>query len=107
MKRREKIELLEQEKAKEIAVINEKYRPLFKELEYKFTLDEIIADGWIKSDFYPAMSSSDDHVYYYIKGNVIIFIHQNPVIPRKITAMQSVIYDMEDLNDYYNEWKDR
>lgn len=104
MNLREKKKQLEVSRQLEIDAIYEKYRPLFKELKFSFSLNEIINDGWIKSYKYFIRGAKNE--YEYKKDNVTITIdcdENNDVIQifTHSGCQDRTIIDMEDLSYYY------
>lgn len=99
MSNRKKIQELEAQLEAELAPITKKYQEQINALYYQFTIEELLKAGWVKDDFYPAMSSGSDYVYYYVKNGHRIIVHTNPVTVRSVTTMQPTICDWEELNE--------
>ncbi len=112
--RREKVKLLQFERDLELEAIHEKYKPKFAALKFKFNLNDILKDGWVRSWQYFARGNKNewqfdkktseissrticivfDSRYAYDENNEIIEVITYSGCP------QRNIVDMEDL-DYY------
>jgi hypothetical protein len=115
MERREKIKQLEAQRDKELGLIYDKYKAKFDELKYTFNIDELLKDGWIKSNPYYIRGNKDEWEYmkkmpnhkFWTMSITVDFDEKGSI--RQIFTYSGcstrTICDMEDLNYYFENNK--